>query len=233
VPGARNESSPTAVVGVAPLTLAYDDLPPDSDLRREVSADGVTVIAPAGEVSCTSRRAVAIGAMWWAAVLGTVGVGLLTAAGAVAFWENVRRMERPLRLGAEVLYAAFAGGIFAMLWRARRDVWLEALAKGRRQSTILHATPQRLVVETSGPYGAASHVLPRDQIRSIDARPLRPPGGFGSPEFPWLVITLADGTRVATLPARDVVELRWATGALEQVLRIREGINVDTSRAVR
>jgi hypothetical protein len=30
-----------------------------------------------------------------------------------------------------------------------------------------------------------------------------------------------------------VVELRWATGALEQVLRIREGINVDTSRAVR
>jgi hypothetical protein len=220
MPDARNEPSPALAVGRAAPTLAYDDLPPDSDLRREVSADGLTVIAPAGEVSFTSQRAVAIAAMWWAAVLGTVLVGVLTAAGAVAFWENVRRMEPPLRLVAEVLYAAFAGGVFAMLWRARRDVWLEALAKGRRQSTILHATPMRLVVETFGPFGAASHVLPRDQIRSIDARLLRPPGGPGSPELPWLVITLTDGTRVSTLPARDVVELRWATGALEQVLRI-------------
>jgi hypothetical protein len=202
------------------MTLAYDDLPPDSDLRREVSADGLTVIAPAGEVSSTSRRAVSIAAMCWAAVLGTAGVGLLTAAGAVAFWDNVRRMDPPLRLGAEVLYAAFAGGVFAMLWRVRREAWLEALAEGRRQSTILHATPERLVIETSGPYGAASHVLPCDRIRSIDARALRPPGGMGSPAVPWLVITLTDGSRVSTFPARDLAELQWATGALEQVLRV-------------
>jgi hypothetical protein len=219
----RNETSPALVVGLVSPTLAYDDLPPDSDLRREVSADGVTVIAPAGEVSSTSRRAVSILAMYWAATFGSLGLGLLTAAGAVAFWDNVRRMDAPLRIGAEVLYAAFAGGVFAMLWRVRREACLEALAKGRRQTTILHATPERLVVETSGPYGAASHVLAREQIRWINAQSLRPSDGIGSAAVPWLVITLTDGTRISTLPARDVGELRWATGALEQVLRVRRG----------
>ena len=179
-----------------------------------MSADGLTVIAPAGEVSSTSRRAVSIAAMYWAAALGTAGVGLLTAAGAVAFWDNVRRMDPPLRLGAEVLYAAFAGGVFAMLWRVRREAWLEALAKGRRQSTILHATPERLASrDEPGRMARRSHVLPRDRIRSIDARPLHLAGAFGAPTVPWLVITLTDGTRLSTLPARDLVELRWATGA--------------------
>src|SRR5436190_10890555 len=45
---------------VTPLPLAYDDLPPGSDIRREYSGDGdareVKIVVPAGEPPAAARK---------------------------------------------------------------------------------------------------------------------------------------------------------------------------------
>ena len=200
-----------------PPPLAYDDLPPGSDLRRESSAGGLTVIVPAGDVPQGMCRAASSAAMLWAAAVSAPLLGLLVAAGSLAYWDNLRRMEPALRAGAEVLFAAFALGLFALIWRTRRDAHLEALARGRRQSTVLHVTPLRLLIETTGPYGDASYDLPRDQVRSLDVCRFQAGDAWGATvALPWVVITLTDGTSIRLLPGRDQIELRWVAGAVTQ-----------------
>lgn len=203
-----------------PNTLAYDDLPPGSDLRRQYGEDGsVAITALAGEPSDAARRAALHVTGVFAALFSgslLVSVGLL----ALALSNGPFRIHPALKLPAVFLFAVVCGGVFLLVWRIGFDNRMEWLSKARQQSTLLHASPGRLLVETSGPEGDRSLDLPADTIHSIRLGP----GGLLSREFvSCLQITTADGSVHRLLPGHHMGELRWVVDTLRQALGNHSG----------
>src|SRR5205807_1357987 len=59
--------------------------------------------------------------------------------------------------------ALFCAAVYLMSWKLRSDAFIDMLTEARRQVTILEATAAELRIETSGPFGSASH-----RIRAAD-----------------------------------------------------------------
>ena len=209
----------------APLTLAYDDLPPGSDIRREYGRDGrsVRIIVPAGEVPRPVVRATAQAAAVSGALL-SAGALLLFFAVFVYFVRTNAVVGVALRW-AVGFFAVFCMAIVALAGWVRYGMLIEALQAGRRQATVMAITPLGLVIETGGPFGVKSYDLPGERVREarvefIGLRDLREVNR----QINVLAIHLTDGRCINLLPARDPNELQWVAGTIRRVLDVSRNV---------
>src|SRR5687767_6921782 len=209
-----------------PLQLAYDDLPPGSDVRREYTfADGggaggrreVTIIVPAGEpppavtrVAFFDSFASGARASWALLLLAFLlfSIGL----------RNSRISGVPLGW-AWAFFAVFCGALVLLVAWVRYGMTLDSIRAGREQMTALAATPARLLIETSGPFGVASYDFPREMITALTVRrgALRDERNLPRRVL-HVAISLRDGRTILVLPGRDVRELRWICATLRETL---------------
>ena len=203
----------------APVLLAYDDLPPGSDIRREYDGDTVKITVPAGEPPAASRRAVAQAAL----VSGAISswAALLLAFVVFAYFVRINRISGTPLVWAVAFFAIFCTAIVGLVTWVRYGMKLEDLQAGRRQTTVMAITPIRLVIETSGPFGIAGYDIPQAQIVSVfvDRDVTRDADGRGR-KLDRLQIQLAGGKRVWFLPGRDGGELRWVARALGRTMHV-------------
>ena len=197
--------------------LTYDTFPPHSNLRREVLNGSIRITAAAEEPGPHARRV----ELQRAALSGALlSCGLLVAfvsAVASTYVAHRRYMGFWLFCVLVVAFVVFCAALFLLMWRAAYAARLEKLERAMKQTTILVASPGRLLVETAGPFGQASHDLctrTGGPYRVIDLRL----GSIG-----WhncLVIVLATGQVVRVLPGRDDAELNWVAGTLRGTVGI-------------
>ncbi len=209
-------------MSAAPVLLAYDDLPPGSDIRREYHGELVTITVPAGEPPAAARRTVAQAAL----VSGAISswAFLLLALLVFAYFVRMNRVTGVPLNWAVAFFAIFCTAIVALVSWVRYGMKLEDLQAGRRQATVMAITPRRLVVETDGPFGNTGHEIPGDQLISVSIRQDVTRDADGrSRKLDGLVIELAGGRRIALLPGRDRTELRWVARAIGRAT----GVSVD------
>jgi hypothetical protein len=218
---------------VLPVGLAYDELPPGSDLRREYGTDGsVTISAPAGEPSAAARRAAAQGTGVSSAAVCAVVLGVLVW---ITFGvsDSVRRLDPASRAGAVLLFGVFSGALFLLVWKVRYATRLDMLAEARRQAAVLHAHPNRLLVETAGPFGERSFDVPAGEIRRMQVVGEPWSGdGIAAESVPCLRVQLTDGRVLRLMPGRHEAELRWAAAALGQALGKPGAFELERARPV-
>src|SRR5262249_54995247 len=120
---------------------------------------------------------------------------------------------------AWAFFAVFCGAIVLLVSWVRYGMLTDALRLGRRQMTILAATRDRLLIETTGPFGAAGLDLPAASVMNLrpGRRALRDDRGT-SRQMRVLIITLRDNRTLHLLPARDPRELRAVVALLKRVL---------------
>jgi hypothetical protein len=213
-------------VSVAPLPLSYDDLPPGSDIRRDFSDEGgdrdrsVYLTVPAtAEPPPAVMKQVVLDALVSSLPLNVV----LLIASYVAFAAGLRinHIAGPTVPWAWGFFALFCLALVALVAWVRYGVLADAIRLGREQATVLAATPQRLLIETTGPFGVASYDLTAERVRQLTPGrgPLR--DDRGTNRRVWhLAIALADGRTILVLPARDERELRWISGTVGRVLKL-------------
>jgi hypothetical protein len=197
--------------------LSYDSLPPGSDIRHERSDATLRITIPAADpppqvLKQTAYDALASGAMssW----------GLLLLA-CVVFYLGIRanRISGIVLTWAWAFFAIFCAAIVMLVSWVRYGMLSDALRIGRRQMTVLVATRERLLIETTGPFGAAGYDLPRDNIVRLrsDRGALRDQRG-NLHRLSRLAIVLRDHRTIHFLPARDPREIRWVIAALQEAL---------------
>jgi hypothetical protein len=215
-PAAR--TSYTCSVSV-PFPLSYDDLPPGSDIRREYDGELLKITIPAGEPPAFARRALAQAAMASGAV--SSWAFLLLALLVFAYFVRMNRIAGPPLTWAVAFFAVFCTAIVLLVAWVRYGLMLEDLQAGRRQATVMAITPDRLVIETSGPFGIAGYAWGREQMVSVAAGRdvLRDDQGRAR-RLERLQVQIVGGKRIMLLPGRDSVELRWVARAIGRAMRI-------------
>jgi hypothetical protein len=190
--------------------LTYDTFPPHSSLRREVLNGSIKITAAAEEPGAHARRA----ALQRAACAGALLSGALLAAFVLAIASTYLAHRRYMGFWLFVVlvtaFVVFCGALFLLMWRAAYAARLEKLERAMKQTTILVASPGRLLVETAGPFGQASH----DINQVLDLRRGKLEG------LSCLEILPATGQRVLVLPGRDESELHWVARTLRGVVGI-------------
>ena len=207
----------------SPLPLAYDDLPPGSDIRREYSGDGdareVKIIVPAGEPPAAARKV----ALFDSFASGARASWALLVLSFLLFYMGLRNNRiSGVSLGwAWLFFGIFCGALVLLVAWVRYGMMLDSIRIGREQMTVLAATPTRLLIETAGPFGVASHDFPRDKIANISIRrgTLRDDRNLPRRVL-HIAIALADGRTILTLPGRDPRELQWIAAAVRQTLSL-------------
>jgi hypothetical protein len=193
--------------------LSYDDLPPGSDIRREYHGELVRITVPAGEPPAAAKRAV----MQAALISGAVSswAFLLLAFVVFAYFVRMNRIIGAPLNWAIAFFAVFCTAIIALVAWVRYGLKLEDLQAGRRQATVMAITPQRLVVETTGPFGVDGYEVSADQLVdvSIDRAVVRDRDGRGR-RLERMQLLLGGGRRIALLPGRDRAELTWVARAI-------------------
>ena len=200
-------------------TLAYDDLPPGSDIRRSYDGDAVQMTVPAGE----PPLAVLQQAAYEALASGAVSSCALLLLACIVFYFGIRtnRISGVTLTWAWIFFAIFCAALVMLVCWIRYGLLTDGLRAGRRQTTIIAANPQRLLIETAGPFGTASHDLPREAITRIQfvRAPMRDQTGH-SHRTCHLQFALRDGRTLAILPARDPRELHWIMTAIARTMSI-------------
>ena len=204
---------------VSRVLLPYDSLPPGSDIRREFVGDTLRITIPAADPPPAVMKQVAYDAL----ASGATSSWALLLLACVAFYLGIRanRISGPVLLWAWAFFAIFCAAIVMLVSWIRYGILLDALRIARRQTTLIAVTPQRLMIETSGPFATASYDLPRDLIHRLRMRVtiLR-----DDRARPWRVRTLAislrDGRVIHLLPGRDGRELDSVLAVLQQTLRL-------------
>ena len=190
--------------------LTYDTFPPHSSLRREVSNGAIKITAAAEEPGAHARRL----ELQRAALSGALlSCGLLIAfvsAVASTYLAHRRYMGFWLFVVLVAAFVVFCLALFLLMWRAAYASRLEKLERAMKQTTILVASPGRLLVETAGPFGQASHEI--DHF--LDMRRGKLDG------LSCLEILLTSGQRVRVLPGRDESELHWVARTLRGTVGI-------------
>ena len=199
--------------------LAYDSLPPGSDIRREFDGETLRITIPAADPPPPVIKQAAYDAL----ASGATSSWALLLLACVAFYLGIRanRISGPALMWAWAFFAIFCAAIVMLVSWIRYGVLLDALRMGRRQTTLIAVTPERLMIETTGPFATAGYDLPRDVILRLRLRVsvLR-----DDRSRPWRVrllsISLRDGRAILLLPARDARELHWIIAMLKQTLRL-------------
>jgi hypothetical protein len=210
----------------APLPLAYDDLPPGSDIRREYDAGdagalsggrGVKIVVPAGEPPPAVRKILLFDSF----ASGARASWALLLLSFLLFSMGLRNNRiSGVALGwAWLFFGIFCGALVLLVAWVRYGVVLDAIRIGREQMTALAATRARLLIETAGPFGIASYDFPREKISSITVRRgvLRDDRNLPR-RLLHLSIALADGRTILVLPGRDPRELQWIAAAVNKAL---------------
>jgi hypothetical protein len=201
--------------------LAYDDLPEGSTLRREFDGQGgVIIVAAAGEVSAASRRWVAGAAL----LPACAACAVCALAGGLILHTAIRanRVDPSLRVAAFVTLGVLAGGFFLFGWWGEYASRTRAMAEARRQSTVLHANPLRLLVEREGAVPPSIEVATSD-IRSILVllEPVTSAGQLRSPRVPFVQLRAGNGSILLLLGGHHPAELRWVVAALAEAMGVR------------
>ena len=208
---------PPAPLTPSPPVLAYDDLPPGSDIRRELLPGQVKITVPAGGPSPVVRRQTLHAAL----ASGAAASWALLLLAFVAFMIGLRanRIAGPALVWAWAFFAVFCSALVLLVAWVRYGMMLDALRAGRRQTTIIVATAERLLSETAGPFGVASYDFPAASLRrlSVTRGVLR--DDLAQPRRVWrLAIHLTDGRTFYLLPGRDRRELEWTVAILTRTL---------------
>lgn len=195
--------------------LAYDELPEGSELRREFDGrGGVTITAPAGEVSVAVRRAAVRAGLLPASVASVLC--FLVIGGIVLKAARTNDLEPSLRPVAAVALGVLGTGIFLFVWLKYSSMVFYALQDARRQSSVLHADARRLLLETASPVDNSSLEIAVTDIGSLRlAQEMR-----WSVRLPCLKLVLRNGSSHLLLAGLQFEELRWAAAALSEVTGI-------------
>lgn len=196
-----------------PHALTYDNLPAHSRLRREFEEGVLKIVATPEEPGPLVRRE----ALLATALTASLATFLALVIGALVFgplYLNARR-TMPTALSAILLVASvvFYAAMFSFAWRIRYVTRITAAQRALQQTTLLAASKQRLIIETTGPCGAASHDLATDSVLGICVASLD-----GATALPCVEIHLRDSTQIPILPGRDEVELAWVARTIEHVM---------------
>ena len=114
-------------------------------------------------------------------------------------------------------FVVFCAALFMMMWRAAYAARLDKLERAMKQTTLLIASPGRLLIETAGPFGQASYDLCTrvgGPCRVTDVQL----GSIGN--HACMLIVLASGQLVRVLPGRDDAELDWVARTLRGTVGI-------------
>jgi hypothetical protein len=201
------------------VTLPYDDLPPGSDVRRTLAENTLHITIPAGEPPAHALKQSAYDALASGALLSAP----MLAFACVIFYLGIRanRVSGVALTWAWAFFAVFCAAIVMLTAWIRFGVLSDVLRLGRRQSTVLAATEARLIIETSGPFGAASLDLPRQSIRRISiARAAILDHRSHRRRVQHMLITLNNGRAIALLPARDPREIQCIARMIAQTMRL-------------
>ena len=200
------------------LPLAYDDLPPGSDIRRERDGDIVRIIVPAGEPPRAVRRQTLRDALARGAV-ESIGL-LLVALGAFYLGVRAQRISGGLLRVAWGFFAIFCTALVMLVVWVRFGVMSDAVRAGRRQATVIAATPARLLIETTAPFAVAGYDLPAERIREIRIARSRLVDDLGQRRaVNHLSLHLSGGRSIVLLPGRERADLAAVASLLRQSLR--------------
>jgi hypothetical protein len=197
--------------------LTYDNLPSHSRLQRQYVDGVLKIIASPEEPGPLARRA----AMFRAAVPAAlicfctliVGIAIFGA----AYDRSRRSMSTELSIALFIAFVIFCAALFALVWRIQYQLRIEAVESALQQTTVIAASRDRLIVETSGPFGAASHDWKLSpQAHMIEA--IRLSGCDDQFGIGVLEVLPKDGAAIRILPGRDEIELKWVAGALRAAL---------------
>jgi len=198
--------------------LTYDNLPAGSSVLREYVDGGLRVTAPAGEVSSALRRLTARRAAVPAAVITAAALLLCM----LAFGSTALGHRNLLPWWWPILFGLFCAALFLFVWQVRYVNQLDALERALAQNTIIAARHGRLLIESSGPLGAASVDLPREQIAAIGVRYNHRRGQWGQEQpIDCLAIVPRQGEVLLVLGGRLPDELLWVRDALLSALELR------------
>ena len=204
-------------VPLAAHALVYNELPTGSDIRREYGPGGaVTITAPAGEPSAASRRAAAYStgvssaAFCGLAILGVLWVGF-------GLFPSLNRLDAGLRATAAVLFTVFCAGVFLLVWRSDYTSRLDLLVDLRKESVVMYADADRLLVETAGPRGSRSFDLAAGDVCGIKVDAGHP----GRSRLGCLIVERRDGSSLRLLPGRHPAELHWVAATASHALGIQ------------
>ena len=208
---------------MTPLPLAYDDLPPGSDIRREYVGDGdareVKIIVPAGAPPPAAVKAVLFDAF----ASGARASWALLLLALMLFFMGIRnnRISGVALTWAWFFFGVFCAALVLLVAWVRYGMMLESLRIGREQLTVLAVTPARLLIETAGPFGVASYDFAREKIARITVghSVLRDDRNL-SRRVSTVAIALVDGRTILMLPGRDERELRWVAATLRDTMKL-------------
>jgi hypothetical protein len=193
-------------------TLTYDTLPAHSRLRRDFESGMLKLTASAEEPGPLVKRAAllraAVPAAWICFAVLLVGLAMFGA----TYQAHRRLMPAALSIVLLGAYVTFCAALFALVWRAQYSARIDAAGKALQQNTLIAAAPGRIIVETAGPMGQASHELV-GHIRGL---------GLGHCDdlhrLDCLQIVMDDGTSIRIFAGRDEAELKWVARTLTSVV---------------
>jgi len=191
--------------------LAYDTFPLHSSLRCEVSDGVIRITAAAEEPGARARRVELQRAALGGAMLSAALLAAFVIAVASTYLAHRRYMGFWLFTILVLTFVIFCAALFLLMWRAAYAARMERLERALRQTTILVASPGRLLVETAGPFGQASYDLCTrvgGPNRVTDFRP----GSIDRDNC--LLIILSTGQLIRVLPGREQAELHWVARTL-------------------
>lgn len=213
-----------------PHALTYDTLPSHSRIRREVVDGVLRITASAEEPGPMVRRAALNRSAVPAGLISGLGLLSCVAVFGVLFQTNRRTLGTELTGLLDIAFLIFCVALFALIWRVHYFSRLDAVQSALKQTTILAAMKDRLIIETSGPAGTASHdlyvqgtapTIVSIAIETCDERKY----------VDCLLIALSDGTRIPLLPGRDLDELRWVSRAVKEAIGLDQapGVSINAS----
>jgi hypothetical protein len=190
-----------------PQTLTYDTLPPHSRLRREFTDGVLKITAAAEEPGPLVRREAARSAALPAALLCCGALVLVIALFGAGYLARRQFMPPLVSVVLFIAFVVLSAALYSLSWRMEFGLRIDAAEKALQQITILAASADRLIIESSGPLGATS--LDLTQIRVIRiARTDR------RPRISAIQIVSGQGAPVLVLHGRDDGELNWVARAL-------------------
>src|SRR3954464_6632126 len=179
--------------------LTYDTLPAHSQLHREY-ADGVVKIIAAPEEpgplvrrAALRRSALPAALIWFATIV--VGFAVFGA----TYLSHRPFMPDWMSLALGIAFTVFCVALFLLAWRIHYAARLSAAQRALRQSTVLAASPGRLLIETSGPTGTARYDL-KHSVAAPSIRTFRRGRCELDRPVDCLEIVLSDGTLIHVLP---------------------------------
>ncbi len=195
-------------------SLTYDSFPPHSTLRRETVGEVMKITAAAEEPSAHARRLEMQRAALSAAVLCAALLAGFLLAISSTYRSHRQYMGSALFAVLVAAFVIFCIALFLLLWKTQFASRIAALERALRQTTIIAASPGRLLIETAGPFGQASHDLDGSTLsfRRGRLRLERP--------VDCLDIISMEHRVIQVLPGRDEAELGWVVRTLRATIEL-------------